>query len=65
MVALNMPHVFAPHFFDIRQSRHGCWVVRDRNGSIRRIFLSRRRALRYALFRAGGDGAFVHSDPVL
>ena len=55
------PHyVCRPHHFDIRHSCRGFWTARDREGLTGGIFLTRRDAIRFALFEAGGDAAYVH-----
>ena len=52
-----------PHHFDIRHDGHGHWIARDRDGLTGGTFVSREDALRFALFEAGGDSAFVHEAP--
>jgi hypothetical protein len=51
---------FVPHHFDIQHDRPGHWIARDRDGLTGGTFLTRKAALRFALFEAGGDGAYVH-----
>jgi hypothetical protein len=48
------------HHFDIQHDRHGHWIARDRDGLSGGTFLSRRDAIRFALFETGGDAAYVH-----
>lgn len=55
--------VFAPYHFDIKRGRRGYWTVRDRGGLTGGTFLTRKDALRFALFEAGGDSAQVHLPP--
>jgi len=56
-------HVCRPHHFDIRRDGHGRWTARDRDGLTGGTFMTREDALRFALFEAGGDAAYVH-EPV-
>ena len=51
--------VCTPHHFDIKRNRQGYWIARDRGGT----FLTRRDAVHFALFEAGGDSAHVHTYP--
>jgi len=53
------------HHFDIRPDRGGHWVACDRDGLTGGTFLSRRAALRFALFEAGGDPSYVHEARAL
>src|SRR5580704_8269608 len=41
----------APYHFHIKRSRHGHWTVSDRGGLTGGTFVSRKDALRFALFR--------------
>jgi hypothetical protein len=49
-----------PHHFDIYPDRQGRWIARDRDGLAGGTFVSRRAALRFALFETDGDCAYVH-----
>jgi hypothetical protein len=60
MSSFNPPCVSRPQHFDIRHNRRGYWTARDRSGLIGGTFLTRRDAIRFALFEAGGDAAYVH-----
>jgi hypothetical protein len=61
---------FTPHrlcrsrHFDIRCDRRGHWIARASDGLSGGTFLTRRAALRFALFEAGGDAAFVHDAAI-
>jgi|HubBroStandDraft_6_1064221.scaffolds.fasta_scaffold2060705_1 hypothetical protein len=55
--------VSAPYHFDIACSRAGCWTVRERTGLTGGTFVSRKEALRFALFETGGDSAQIHLSP--
>lgn len=48
------------HDFEIVQDGNGHWVARDRDGLIGGVFRTRKDAVRFALFEAGGDPARVH-----
>jgi hypothetical protein len=52
-----------PYHFDIKRNRRGYWIVRDRSGLSGGTFLTRKDALRFALFESGGDSARVHAYP--
>jgi hypothetical protein len=52
--------VYPAHHFDVRHDRHGHWIARDRDGLTGGTFLTRRDALRFALFESGGDASYVH-----
>jgi hypothetical protein len=56
-------HVCPPYHFDIKRSRQGYWIVRDRDGLAGGTFLTCKDALRFALFETGGDSAHVHTHP--
>jgi hypothetical protein len=47
------------HHFDICLDR-GHWIARARDGLIGGTFLSRRDAVRFALFETSGDPSYVH-----
>jgi hypothetical protein len=55
--------VCTPYHFDIKRSRQGCWVARDRGGLTGGTFLTCKDAVRFALFEVGGDSARVHVRP--
>ncbi|HZU91647.1 MAG TPA: hypothetical protein VE993_20510 [Stellaceae bacterium] len=50
----------APHHFEIACDARGRWVVRDREGLVGGVFLTRRDAVRFALGEVAGDAAYVH-----
>jgi hypothetical protein len=47
--------ICSPYHFDIKRNRRGYWIVRDRCGLAGGTFLTRKNALRFALFESGGD----------
>ena len=49
------------YHFDIRRNRKGYWIVRDRCGLAGGTFVTRKDAVRFALFEAGGDRTHVHT----
>ena len=51
------------YHFDIRRNRQGYWVARDSRDLVGGTFLTRKDALRFALFESGGDSAHVHAYP--
>ena len=51
------------YHFDIRRNRQGYWVARDSRDLVGGTFLTRKDALRFALFESGGDSAHVHTYP--
>ena len=51
------------YHFDIRRNRQGYWVARDSRVLVGGTFLTRKDALRFALFESGGDSAHVHAYP--
>ena len=53
--------ICSPYDFDIKRNRKGYWIVRDRCGLAGGTFLTRKDALRFALFEAGGDITHVHT----
>jgi hypothetical protein len=53
--------ICSPYDFDIKRNRQGFWIVRDRCGLAGGTFLTRKEALRFALFEAGGDRTLVHT----
>ena len=55
--------VYPSYHFDIKRNRQGYWIARDRHGLAGGTFLTRKDALRFALFESGGDGARVHAYP--
>ena len=55
--------VCTPYHFEIKRSRQGCWIARDRGGLTGGTFLTCKDALRFALFEVGGDSARVHVRP--
>ena len=63
MPAFAFQHVYSPHHFDIKRNRHGYGIARDRDGLVGGTFLTRKDALRFALFETEGDSAHVHIDP--
>jgi hypothetical protein len=52
--------VATPYHFDIEHDRRGRWTARDRGGLTGGTFLTRKAALRFALFETGGDRRHVH-----
>jgi hypothetical protein len=46
--------------FDIVHDGAGHWSARDRDGLAGGVFLTRKDALRFALFETGGDRGHVH-----
>jgi hypothetical protein len=52
-----------PYDFDAERNRQGLWIVRDRCGLADGTFFTRKDALRFALFEAGGDTTHVHPHP--
>jgi hypothetical protein len=61
MPNFNPLHVCRSQHFDIRHNRRGYWTACDREGLTGGTFLTRRDAIRFALFEAGGDAAYVHA----
>jgi hypothetical protein len=57
------PFVCPSYHFDIKRNRRGYWIVRDRDGLVGGTFLTRKDAVRFALFETGGDSAHVHAYP--
>jgi hypothetical protein len=55
--------IYPPYHFDIKRNRRGYWVVRDRCGLAGGTFLTRKDALRFALFESGGDSTHAHAYP--
>ena len=56
-----MPRPIAtPYDFVIAHRRDGHWTARDRGDLAGGTFLTRRDALRFALFETGGDRSHVH-----
>jgi hypothetical protein len=55
--------ICSPYHFDIKRNRRGYWIVRDRCGLAGGTFLTRKDALRFALFESGGDSTHVHAYP--
>jgi len=55
--------VYPSYHFDIKRSLRGYWIARDRHGLAGGTFLTRKDALRFALFESGGDSACVHAYP--
>ena len=53
--------ICSPYNFDIKCSQRGFWIVRDRCGLAGGTFLTRKDALRFALFEADGDRTHVHT----
>jgi hypothetical protein len=51
------------HRSEIAQDRCGLWRARDEDGLIGGIFRTRKDALRFASFEAGGDSASVYVLP--
>jgi hypothetical protein len=49
--------------FTIRRDRHGHWIASETHGLLGGVFVSRKAALRFALYEADGDAARVHVDP--
>jgi hypothetical protein len=49
-----------PYEFDIAHDPHGHWTARDRAGLTGGTFLTRKDALRFALFETGGNRRHVH-----
>ena len=48
--------------FTIRRDQRGCWIARETHGLLGGVFISRREALRFALYEADGDAARVHIE---
>src|SRR5260221_2867675 len=48
-----------PYHFDIKRSRQGYWIARDRDGLAGGTFLTCKDAVRFALFETAGDSAHV------
>ena len=46
--------------FDIRHDRHGHWTANDREGLVGGTFVSRQDAMRFVVFEAGGNPAYIH-----
>jgi hypothetical protein len=63
MPAFAPQRVCPPYIFDIKRSRQGRWVARDRAGLTGGTFLTRKDAVHFALFEVGGDTARVHVPP--
>ena len=63
MTAFFPQAVDTPYHFDIKRSREGCWIARDRGGLAGGTFLTCKDAVRFALFEVGGDSARVHVRP--
>lgn len=55
--------VYPSYHFDIKRNLRGYWIARDRHGLAGGTFLTRKGALRFALFESGGDSARVHAYP--
>jgi len=55
--------IYPSYHFDIRRNRQGYWVARDSRDLVGGTFLTRKDALRFALFESGGDSAHVHTYP--
>jgi len=55
--------IYPSYHFDIRRNRQGYWVARDSRDLVGGTFLTRKDALRFALFESGGDSAHVHAFP--
>jgi hypothetical protein len=53
----------APHHFVISSDARGHWVVRDTEGLVGGVFLTRRDAVRFALGEVAGDPDYVHILP--
>ena len=51
-----------PHHFAVSRNGQGRWVVRDREGLVGGVFLTRKDAVRFALGEVAGDLAYVHVD---
>jgi hypothetical protein len=60
MPTFALPRTHFSRHFDIHHDRHGRWVARDRDGLAGGTFITRRDALRFAMFEAGGDASLVH-----
>lgn len=56
--------VYQAHHFDIQHDCHGHWIAQDRDGLSGGTFLSRRDAIRFALFETGGDATYVHEGKI-
>jgi hypothetical protein len=63
MPAFVPQRVCPPYHFDIKRSRQGYWIARDRDGLAGGIFLTCKDAVRFAMFETGGDSARVHTYP--
>ena len=56
------PHpVHSPYDFRIDRDRSGHWIVRERSALSGGVFLTRKDAIRFALFETGGDTSRVHA----
>jgi hypothetical protein len=63
MPAFVPQRVYPSYHFDIRRSRQGYWIARDRGGLAGGTFRTYKDAVRFAMFETGGDRAHVHSYP--
>jgi hypothetical protein len=50
--------------FTIRLNHRGRWIASENHGRVAGVFLTRKAALRFALYEADGDAARVHVEPV-
>jgi hypothetical protein len=64
-----MPYFDAPpgqrvlREFTIRRDQSGRWIASETHGLLGGVFLSRKEALRFALYEADGDVDRVHVEP--
>jgi hypothetical protein len=67
MASFDPRQACAPHHFEILRDTKGHWVVRDREGLVGGVFLTRKDAVRFALGEVAGDAAYVHvcAEPAL
>ena len=52
----------SPYDFQIEKDGLGNWVVCERDDRSGGVFFTRKEAIRYALFEAGGDLSRVHAE---
>jgi hypothetical protein len=58
----NFALVPSAYDFHINRDRRGHWIVSERHDLSGGVFLTRKDAIRFALFEAGGDASHVHTD---
>lgn len=60
-VMSNFALVPSSYDFHIGRDRRGHWIVSERHNLSGGVFLTRKDAIRFALFEAGGDPSHVHT----